>query len=94
MSSDAALRDLPRNFRLGVISGIAHNLYTTVLSTGLVMTWFLSELTHSNLLISLLIPIELGSWYFLQLLLSGYVQRRPRAMPLYRLMAVLRLGRR
>jgi hypothetical protein len=83
---------LRRNFGLGVASGVAYNLYVVVLSTELVMTWFLSELTDSNLLISLLIPIELGSWYFLQLVLSGYVQRQPRSIPLYRLMSVLRLA--
>jgi MFS family permease len=82
---------LRRNYSLGVISGVAYNLYVAVLGTELVMTWFLSEVTESNLLISLLIPIELGSWYFLQLLLSGYVQRRPLAMPLYRVMGVVRV---
>ncbi len=83
---------LRRNFWLGVISGIAYNFYIGLLSTELVLTWFLSELTDSNLLISLLVPIEMGSWYFLQLLLSGYVQRWPRALPLYRLMAGVRIG--
>ena len=83
---------LQRNFGLGVVSGVAYNLYTAVLSTQLVITWFLSELTDSNLLISLLIPIEMGSWFFLQLILSGYVQRQPRALPLYRLMAIARLA--
>jgi hypothetical protein len=81
-----------RNFGLGVVSGVAYNLYVAVLSTELVMAWFLSELTDSNLLIGLLIRIELGSWYFLQLLLSGQVQRRPRALPIYRAMGVLRLA--
>jgi hypothetical protein len=83
---------LRRNFNLGVVSGVAYNLYIAVLSTELVMTWFLSELTASNLVISLLVPIELGSWYFLQLVLSGYVQHHSRTMPLYRGMALVRLG--
>lgn len=83
---------LKRNFWLGVISGGAYHVYMTMLSTELVMTWFLSELTDSNLLISLLVPIEMGSWFFLQLILSGYVQRQPRAMPLYWVMAVIRLA--
>jgi MFS family permease len=82
---------LQRNFVLGVVSGVGYNLYTAVLSTELVMAWFLSELTQSNLLISLLFPIEFGSWYFLQLLLSGYVQRQPRTLPLYRVMALVRV---
>lgn len=83
---------LRRNFTLGVVSGIAYNLYTAVVGTELVMTWFLSELTNSNLLISLLLPIELGSWFFLQLLFSGYVQGRPRTLPLYRAMGAARLA--
>ncbi len=83
---------LKRNFWLGVISGGAYHVYMAMLSTELVMTWFLSELTDSNLLISLLVPIELGSWCFLQLILSGYVQRQPRAMPLYWVMAVIRVA--
>jgi MFS family permease len=89
--SGVAGRYLRRNFALGLVSGVAYNIYIVVLSTQLVMTWFLSELTDSNLLISLVIPIEWGSWYFLQLVLSGYVQRRPRTLPLYRLMAILRV---
>jgi MFS family permease len=83
---------LRRNFTLGVVSGVAYNLYLSVLSTQVVMTWFLSELTESNLLISLLLPIEIGGWYFLQLLFSGYVRRRPRVLPLYRAMAAIRVA--
>jgi MFS family permease len=85
-------RYLQRNFWLGVVSGVAYNLYTVTLSTELVMAWFLSKLTDSNLLISLLVPIDWGSWFFLQLLLSGYVQRKSRALPLYRLMAAVRVA--
>ena len=83
---------LQRNFRLGVFSGVAYNACAGMLSTDLVMTWFLSELTESNLLISLLRPIEVGSWYFLQLLLSGYVRRRSRSLPLYRAMGAIRVA--
>ncbi len=87
----AVTEHLQRNFWLGVVSGIGYNLYVVFLSTELVMTWFLTELTDSNLLISLLIPIEMGSWYFLQLLLSGYVERKPLTMPLYRITGGIRV---
>jgi predicted MFS family arabinose efflux permease len=90
-SAREAERHLRRNFSLGVVSGVAYNVYTVVLSTELVVASFVSELTDSNLIISLLVPVEMGSWFFLQLLLSGYVQRQPRALPLYRLMAGVRL---
>lgn len=82
---------LQRNFWLGVFSGIGYNLYVVFFSTELVLAWFLTELTDSNLLISLLIPIEMGSWYFLQIVFSGIVERRPLAMPIYRLTAGIRV---
>lgn len=92
MIADTAQEHLPRNFGLGVASGIAYNLYQTVANASLVMTWFVSELTHSNLLISLLMPIEQGGWYFPQLLLSGYLQRQSRTLPVYRIVGVVRLA--
>jgi len=88
----AATEHLQRNFWLGVASGVGYNLYVVFFSTELVMTWFLVELTDSNLLISLLIPIEMGSWYFLQIVFSGYVEHRPVSMPLYRLTAGIRVA--
>ena len=90
-AGDSRLR-VRRNFALGVISGVAYNINASLLSTQLVMTWFVSELTESNLLISLLVPIEIGTWYLLQPFLSPYVRRRSRALPLYRAMAVIRVG--
>jgi sugar phosphate permease len=90
MTTDRAHKHLTRNFWLGVASGVAYNLYMAVANTQLVMTWFLSELTRSNLLISLLIPLDQGSWYFPQLLLSGYLQRQRRTLPVYWVMAVVR----
>ena len=75
---------LRRNFWLGVVSGVGYNLYPVVLNTQLVVTWFLSGLTDSNLILSLAAPVESGSWFFLQFLLSGYVQRKPQTLPLYR----------
>jgi len=90
MTGDVARRHLSRNFWLGVASGVGYNLYQAVVNTGLVLTWFVSQLTSSNLLISLLMPIEQGGWYFPQLLLSGYLQRQPRTLPVYRLMGVVR----
>ena len=92
MTAPTSKEHLARNFWLGVLSGVAFNLYQSVANTGLVLTWFVSELTRSNLLISLLMPIEQGGWYFPQLLLSGYLQRQPRTLPVYRLMGLVRSG--
>jgi MFS family permease len=90
-SSEDPPQHLQRNFRLGVVSGFGYYVYTVVMSSQLVVTWFLSELTTSNLILSLTGTIEQGSWFFLQFLLSGYVQRKPRTLPLYRQVAVVRV---
>jgi hypothetical protein len=90
-ASEKTPQHLRRNFWLGVVSGVGYNLYTVVLNTQLVVAWFLSGLTDSNLLLSLTAPIESGSWFFLQFLLSGYVQRKPRTLPLYRQAAAVRI---
>jgi predicted MFS family arabinose efflux permease len=92
VTADAAQEHLGRNFWLGVVSGIGYNLYQTVANPGLVMTWFVSELTRSNLLISLLMPLDQGGWYLPQLLLSGYLQRLPRTLPVYRIAGAVRSG--
>jgi len=90
MTTHTTNKHLSRNFWLGVTSGVAYNLYRALVNTDLVITWFISELTPSNLLISLLMPIEQGGWYFPQLLLSGYLQRQPRTLPVYRIMGAVR----
>jgi len=90
MTTHTTNKHLSRNFWLGVTSGVAYNLYRALVNTDLVIIWFISELTRSNLLISLLMPIEQGGWYFPQLLLSGYLQRQPRTLPVYRIMGAVR----
>lgn len=92
MLAESAQRHLKRNFWLGVISGIGYNVYQAVANPTLVMTWFVSELTRSNLLISLLMPLDQGGWYLPQLLLSGYLQRLPRTLPVYRIAGAVRTG--
>jgi MFS family permease len=92
MAEDIAKKHLARNFWLGVASGVGYNLFQALANTGVVLTWYVSELTSSNLLISLLMPIEQGGWFFPQLLMSGYLQRQHRSLPLYQATAALRAG--
>lgn len=81
-----------RNFSLGVISGVAYNFNAALLGTQVVMVWYLSELTESNLLISLLLPIEIGSWYLLQPFMSPLVRRRSHVLPIYHAAGAVRVG--
>ena len=78
-----ARKHLRRNFSLGVMNGTAFRFAETMMDATLVLTWFLSQLGASSLLIGLVSPIRSGGWFLPQILVSGYVQRRERKMPLY-----------
>ncbi len=78
-----ARRHLRRNFSLGVINGALFNLASSLLDPSLVLTWLASQLTSSNFLIGLVMPISQGGWFLPQLLISGYLQGRKRKLPLY-----------
>ena len=60
------------------------------MDAGVVLTWFLAQLGASNWLIGLISPIRLGGWFFPQIFVSGYLQRQPCKLPLYRAMSILR----
>jgi MFS family permease len=88
--SATARRHLRRNFRLGLANGALFNLSNSLLDPSLVLTWLASQLTSSNFLIGLVVPIIQGGWFLPQLLISGYLQGRERKLPLYVAMSVPR----
>jgi MFS family permease len=81
-------RTLRRNFALGVANGALFRLYGTLTDPSLVLTWFVSQLGASSLVIGMLLPIGQGGWFLPQLLVSGLARRMPRKMPLYRASAL------
>ena len=81
--SATARRHLRRNFSLGIVNGALFNLSASLLDPSLVLTWLASQLTSSNFLIGLVVPISQGGWFLPQLLVSGYLQGRERKLPLY-----------
>jgi MFS family permease len=88
--SAAARRHLRRNFSLGLANGALFNLSASLLDPSLVLTWLASQLTSSNFLIGLVMPINQGGWFLPQLLVSGYLQGRKRKLPVYVAMSVPR----
>jgi MFS family permease len=78
-----ARRHLRRNFSLGIANGALFNLSSSLLDPSLVLTWLASQLTSSNFLIGLVMPINQGGWFLPQLLVSGYLQGRKRKLPFY-----------
>ena len=87
-----AQRYLKRNFSLGVLNGALFNLFSALLEPSLVLSWFVSQLTTSNFLIGLIMPIQNGSWFLPQLVISSYLQRRQRKLPFYARMAGIRVA--
>jgi len=81
--SETARRHLRRNFSLGLVNGALFNLSASLLDPSLVLTWLASQLTSSNFLIGLVMPINQGGWFLPQLLVSGYLQGRKRKLPVY-----------
>lgn len=86
-----AQRHLRRNFSLGLLNGAFFNLFSALLDPSLVLSWFVSQLTTSNFLIGLIVPIQHGGWFLPQLVVSSYLQRRQRKLPLYIYVAGVRV---
>jgi MFS family permease len=86
-----AQRYLKRTFTLGLLNGAFFNLFSALLDPSLVLSWFVSQLTTSNFLIGLIVPIQQGGWFLPQLVVSGYIQRRQRKLPVYSCMAGVRV---
>ena len=83
-------RDNRRNFTLGVINGALFRIGDIFIDTEMVLTWFLSQLGASNLLIGTVWPLRFGASFLLQMSVSGYVERRPYKRPLYRAISIFR----
>jgi len=80
-----------RNFALGVVNGVGFRLAESLIDPPVVLAWFVSQLTASNLLIGLVAPLGRALWSLPQILFSSQLQRMPRKMPVYRVSAVVRL---
>jgi MFS family permease len=83
-------REVRRSFVLGVFNGAAFRFAEALIDPPLVLTWFVSQLTNSNLLIGLVVPAGDAGWFLPQILVSARIQRMERKMPSYTLAAVIR----
>jgi len=86
-----ARQHLRRNFALGVLNGALFRLSDALISPSLVLPLFVSQLTDAHFLIGLIQPIMQGGWFFPQLVISRYVQHRPRKKGFYTAAAGVRL---
>ena len=79
------------NMTAGVASGMLVRLFSALTDPSLVLPWFVSQLGASPFVIGLLVPIANGGWFLPQLFVLRLMRNRPRKMPLYRAMAVVRV---
>ena len=82
--------EVRRSFALGVFNGTAFRFAETLIDPPLILTWFVSQLTSSNLLIGLVAPMGNAGWFLPQIFVSTRIQRMERKMPSYTLAAVIR----
>ena len=66
-------------------------LAEALVDTRVVMSAFLSQLTDSNVLISLIAPMREAGWWLPQFFVSGWVDRTPRKADLYRATNIWRI---
>lgn len=90
---EAALprRETRRSFALNVFNGTLFNFAARLIDPPLVLTWFVSQLTSSNLLVGLVAPWGQACWLLPQVFVSARIQRMERKMPSYSLAAAIRV---
>ncbi len=91
MTTQLPEREIRRSFRLGVLNGALFEFAERLIDPPLVLTWFVTRLTSSNLLIGLVTPLGDAGWFLPQVFISGLVQRMPRKMLSYTIAAVIRV---
>ncbi len=84
-------REIRRSFLLGVVNGALFEFAERLIDPPLVLTWFVSRLTSSNLLVGLVASLGDAGWFLPQVFIAGLVQRMPRKMLSYTLAAVVRV---
>ncbi len=80
-----------RNFMLGILNGTLFRLFFVLADPGVVMPWFIQQLTTSTVAVGLLLPLNRGSGLLPQLLLCDVFQRQRRKMPAYRVLVAIRV---
>jgi hypothetical protein len=84
-------REAQRSFALNVFNGALFNFAARLIDPPLVLTWFVGQLTPSNLLVGLVAPWGQACWLLPQVFVSTWIQRMERKMPGYSVAAAIRI---
>jgi MFS family permease len=82
--------ELRANFAAIVLNGLFFPTAGKILGAGLVLTWFVSDLTRSAFVVGLLVPIQYGVALLAQPWIAQWLSGRPKRVPLYRNQALVR----
>lgn len=85
-----AAQAVPASFAAVVLNGLFYPTAARVLSPGLLLTWFVSDLTSSALWVALIIPVQQGLALLPEPFYAEWLSTKPRSAPYYRAQALLR----
>lgn len=77
-------------FWLNAVNGMLFTFAETLMDPNLVLVWFVSQLTSSNLLLGVIGALGSAGWFLPQLFVASWMQRQPRKMLWYQGTSVVR----
>jgi MFS family permease len=83
-------RSLPANFAAIALNGLCFPVAGRVLGAGLLLTWFVSDLSDSAFLVGLVVPIQYGLALVAQPLVAEWLTAKPRRAPYYTAQSLVR----
>src|SRR6266536_872123 len=83
-------QSVPVSFAAIVLNGLFFPTAGRILSTGLLLTWFVSDLTPSAFWVGLLVPVQQGLALVPQPIFAEWIAAKPRSAPYYAGQALLR----
>jgi len=88
--SDRVQRAVPANFSAIALNGLCFPTAGRILGAGLLLTWFVSDLTPSAFWVGLIIPIQYGLALIAQPLVAQYLTTKSYRAPYYTAQSFLR----
>ena len=81
---------LPANFAAIALNGLCFPTAGRILGAGLLLTWFVSDLSDSAFLVGLIVPIQYGLALVAQPLVAGWLTAKRRRAPYYTAQSLVR----
>ena len=91
VDDERATQSVPASFGAIVLNGLFYPTAARVLSPGLLLAWFVSDITSSALWVALIIPVQQGLALLPEPFYAEWLSTKPRSAPYYRAQAFLRM---